>query len=49
MKEDLISQKYKCRSFKVTQTKEKNNYEKKIIFLYLSHFCDQTDNVDLSY
>lgn len=29
MKEDLISQMYKFRSFKVTQTKEKNNYEKK--------------------
>lgn len=49
MKEDLISQMYKCRSFKVTQTKKKNNYKKKIIFLHLKHFCDQTDNVDLSY
>lgn len=28
MKEDLISQVYKCRSFKVTQTKKKK-YEKK--------------------
>lgn len=29
MKEDPISQMYKCRSFKVTQTKKKNTYEKK--------------------
>lgn len=29
MKEDLISQMYKCRSFKVTQTKEKKNMKKK--------------------
>lgn len=48
MKEDLISQMYKCRSFKVTQTKKKY-YEKKIIYLHLKHFCDQTDSVDLSY
>lgn len=49
MKEDLISQKYKCRSFKVTQTKKKILMKKKIIYLHLKHFCDQTDNVDLSY
>lgn len=49
MKEDLISQMYKCRSFKVTQTKEKKNMKKKIIFLHLKHVCDQTDNADLSY
>lgn len=48
MKEDLISQMYKCRSFKVTQTKEKKIMKKKI-FLHLKQFCDQTDNVDLSY
>lgn len=49
MKEDPISQMYKCRSFKVTQTKKNNTYEKKIIYLHLKHFCDQTDYVDLSY
>lgn len=49
MKEDPISQMYKCRSFKVTQTKKKILMKKKIIYLHLKHFCDQTDYVDLSY